>query len=64
MGSAVGLHYYVAVFHRMVLHQPPKANWKVHGIYGMCFLVVCLFSRAERRKKAYLEEGGEEGKQS
>lgn len=64
VGYAVGVHYYVAVFHRVVLHQPPKTNWKVHGIYATCFLVICLLARAERRKKAYLEEGGEEGKKS
>jgi uncharacterized membrane protein required for colicin V production len=64
VGYAVGLHYYVAVFHRVVLHQPPKTNWKVHGIYATCFLVICLFANAERRKKAYLEEGGEEGKKN
>lgn len=62
VGFAVGLHYYVTVFHRVVLHQPPKTNWKVHGIYATCFLVICLLARAERRKKAYLEEGGEGGK--
>ncbi|KAL4367689.1 hypothetical protein GQ457_05G014480 [Hibiscus cannabinus] len=64
VGFAVGLHYYVAVFHRVVLHQPPKTNWKVHGMYAACFLVICLFARADRRKKAYLEEGGEEGKKN
>lgn len=64
VGYAIGLHYYVAVFHRVVLHQPPKTNWKVHGIYATCFLVICLFANAERRKKAYLEEGGEEGKKN
>ncbi|XP_077213818.1 uncharacterized protein LOC143848710 [Tasmannia lanceolata] len=65
VGLAVGLHYYVAVFHRAVLYQAPKTNWKVHGIYATCFLVICLFARAERRKKAYLEEGGEgDGKKS
>ncbi|TQE14111.1 hypothetical protein C1H46_000030 [Malus baccata] len=62
VGFAVGLHYYMSVFHRAVLKQPPKTNWKVHGIYATCFLVICLFATAERRKKAYLEEGGEEGK--
>ncbi|KAK3226097.1 hypothetical protein Dsin_005959 [Dipteronia sinensis] len=64
VGFTIGLHYYVAVFHRVVLRQPPKTNWKVHGIYATCFLVICLFNRAERRKKAYLEDGGEEGKKS
>ncbi|KAL5705288.1 hypothetical protein ACHQM5_023613 [Ranunculus cassubicifolius] len=64
VGFAVGLHYYVAVFHRAILHQPPKTNWKIHGIYSTCFLVICLLANAERRKKAYLEEGGEEGKKS
>ncbi|KAE8715785.1 hypothetical protein F3Y22_tig00110160pilonHSYRG00513 [Hibiscus syriacus] len=62
VGFAVGLHYYVAVFHRVVLHQRPKTNWKVHGMYATCFLAICLFARADKRKKAYLEEGGEEGK--
>ncbi|KAK3033386.1 hypothetical protein RJ639_033893 [Escallonia herrerae] len=64
VGFAVGLHYYVTVFHRAVLHQPPKTSWKVHAIYATCFLVICVLARAERRKKAYLEEGGEEGKKS
>ncbi|MBA0707147.1 hypothetical protein Golax_019222 [Gossypium laxum] len=64
VGFAVGLHYYVAVFHRVVLHQPPKTNWKVHGMYATFFLVICLFAGVDRRKKAYLEEGGEEGKKN
>ncbi|GLU20446.1 hypothetical protein SLE2022_366470 [Rubroshorea leprosula] len=64
VGFAVGLHYYVAVFHRVVLHQPPKTNWKVHLIYATCFLVICLCGQAERRKKAYTQEGGDEGKQN
>ncbi|KAJ9177609.1 hypothetical protein P3X46_012811 [Hevea brasiliensis] len=64
VGLAVGLHFYVAVFHRVVLHQPPKATWKVHGIYATCFLVICLFAKFDRRKKAYLEDGGEEGKKN
>lgn len=64
VGFGIGLHYYVSVFHRAVLHQPPKTNWKIHGIYAACFLVICLLANAERRKKAYLEEGGEEGKKS
>lgn len=64
VGYAVGLHYYLAVFHRLVQHQPPKTNWKVHGIYAACFLAICLFAQAERRKKAYREDSGEEGKKS
>ncbi|CAN6567811.1 unnamed protein product [Malus baccata var. baccata] len=64
VGFSVGLHYYMSVFHRAVLRQPPKTNWKVHGLYATCFLVICLFATAERRKKAYLAEGGEEGKES
>ncbi|XP_013609129.1 PREDICTED: uncharacterized protein LOC106315844 [Brassica oleracea var. oleracea] len=64
VGFAVGLHYYVAVFHRVVLRQPPKTNWKVHGVYATCFLLICLLSSAERRKKEYLEDGGEEGKKN
>ncbi|KAI3462061.1 hypothetical protein Pfo_018724 [Paulownia fortunei] len=64
VGFAVGLHYYMTVFHRAVLHQPPKTSWKVHALYATCFLVICLLGRVDRRKKAYLEEGGEEGKKS
>lgn len=64
VGFAVGLHYYVAVFHRVVLRQPPKTNWKIHGVYATCFLLICLLSSAERRKKEYLEEGGDEGKKN
>ncbi|KNA16715.1 hypothetical protein SOVF_086530 [Spinacia oleracea] len=63
VGFAVGFHYYMTVFHRVVLHLPPKTNWKVHGIYATCFLVICLLARADRTKKAYHdEEGVEEGK--
>lgn len=64
VGLAVGLHFYVAVFHRVVLHQPPKTNWKVHGVYATCFLAICLLAKFDRRKKAYLEDGGEEGKKN
>ena len=64
VGFAVGLHYYVTVFHRVVLRQPPKTNWKVHGVYASCFLLICVLSSAERRKKEYLEDGGEEGKKN
>ncbi|KAF8092120.1 hypothetical protein N665_0423s0005 [Sinapis alba] len=64
VGFAVGLHYYVTVFHRVVLRQPPKTNWKVHGVYATCFLLICVLSSAERRKKEYLEEGGDEGKKN
>ncbi|KAJ0988404.1 hypothetical protein J5N97_006760 [Dioscorea zingiberensis] len=65
VGLAVGLHYYVSVFHRAVTGEPPRANWKVHGIYALCFLVICAFARAERRKKAYLlDDGGDYGKKS
>ncbi|KAK9678620.1 hypothetical protein RND81_11G223500 [Saponaria officinalis] len=64
VGFAIGLHYYMTVFHRVVLRQPPKSSWKIHGIYATCFLVICLFAGAERRKKVYLVEGGEEGKTS
>ncbi|XP_043697610.1 uncharacterized protein LOC122648469 [Telopea speciosissima] len=64
VGFAVGFHYYVTVFHRAVLHQPPKTNWKVQGIYAVCFFVICLFVNAdERRKKTYLHGGGD-GKKS
>ncbi|CAK9174949.1 unnamed protein product [Ilex paraguariensis] len=59
----VGLHYYMTVFHRAVLHQPPKTSWRVAAIYATCFLVICLLARAERRKKAYLAGDGE-GKNS
>ncbi|KAH6821980.1 cell wall integrity/stress response component-like protein [Perilla frutescens var. hirtella] len=64
VGLAVGLHYYMTVFHRAVMHQPPKTSWKVHALYATCFLLICLLARADRRKKAYLEEGGGDGKRS
>lgn len=64
VGFAVGLHDYVTVFHRVVLRQPPKTNWKIHGIYATCFLLTCLLARADWRKKAYLKDGGDEGKES
>jgi hypothetical protein len=64
VGFAVGLHYYMTVFHKVVLRQPPKTNWKIHGIYATCFVLICLLATAERRKKTYLEEGGEEGKKN
>ncbi|XP_039012562.1 uncharacterized protein LOC120141863 [Hibiscus syriacus] len=60
VGFAVGLHYYVEVFHRVILQQPPKTNWKVHGMYATCFLAICLLATADKRKKAYLEGGGGE----
>ncbi|KAK7247429.1 hypothetical protein RIF29_42312 [Crotalaria pallida] len=62
VGFAVGLHYYVTVFHRLVLRQPPKINWKIHGVYATCFLLISLLARADTRKKAYVEDDGEEGK--
>ncbi|VFQ97579.1 unnamed protein product [Cuscuta campestris] len=64
VGFTVGLHYYMAVFHRAVLRQPPKTSWRVHGIYAACFLAISLLTQAERRKKAYVEEGGGDGKKS
>ncbi|CAA2998790.1 Mediator of RNA polymerase II transcription subunit 26 [Olea europaea subsp. europaea] len=64
VGFAVGLHYYMTVFHRAVLHQPPKTSSKVHALYATCFLVICALGRVDRRKKAYVEEDGEEGKKS
>ncbi|CAL9748363.1 unnamed protein product, partial [Musa acuminata subsp. burmannicoides] len=63
IGLAVGMHYYAAVFHRAVSGEAPRANWRVHGVYAACFLVICACARAERRKKAYYE-GGEDGKKS
>ncbi|RWW41138.1 hypothetical protein BHE74_00053392 [Ensete ventricosum] len=63
IGLAVGVHYYAAVFHRAVSGEAPRANWRVHGVYAACFLVICTCARAERRKKAYYE-GGEDGKTS
>ncbi|MQM04862.1 hypothetical protein Taro_037665 [Colocasia esculenta] len=58
VGLAVGLHYYTAVFHRAVVGEPPRTNWRVHGLYAACFISICAFARAaERRKKAYLMGG-------
>jgi len=64
VGFSVGLHYYMTVFHRVVLKQPPKTNWKIHAIYATCFCLICVIAGADRRKKTYLEEGGEEGKKN
>ncbi|XP_047329593.1 uncharacterized protein LOC124932925 [Impatiens glandulifera] len=64
VGYAVGLHYYMTVFHHVVLRQPPKTNWKVHGIYATCYLVICLLATADRTKKSYLEASGEENKKN
>ncbi|XP_071710685.1 uncharacterized protein [Rutidosis leptorrhynchoides] len=64
VGFAVGLHYYMTVFHRAVLRQPPKSSWRVHAVYATCFLLICLLGTAERRKKAYVVDGSEEGKKS
>ncbi|KAK1432404.1 hypothetical protein QVD17_09300 [Tagetes erecta] len=64
VGFAVGLHYYVTVFHRAVLRQPPKTSWKVHAVYATCFLLICLLGTMERRKKAYVVDGSEEEKKN
>ncbi|KAF1892324.1 hypothetical protein Lal_00010789 [Lupinus albus] len=64
VGFSIGLHYYVMVFHRVVLRQSPKTNWKMHGIYATCFFLISFLANADRRKKSYLEEGGEEGKKN
>lgn len=48
VGFSVGLHYYMTVFHKVVLRQPPKTNWKVHGIYATCFFVIGILATAER----------------
>lgn len=65
VGVAVGLHYYTAVFHRAVVGEPPRTNWRVHAVYAVLFAGVCALARAERRKKAYLGVGGrEDGKKS
>ncbi|KAG6468288.1 uncharacterized protein LOC122033818 [Zingiber officinale] len=63
IGLAVGIHYYAAVFHRAVNGEPPRVNWRVHGIYATCFLAICTCARADRRKKAYYD-CGEDGKKN
>ncbi|KAK1314564.1 hypothetical protein QJS10_CPA06g02050 [Acorus calamus] len=64
VGFSVGLHYYAAVFHRAVKREAPRTNWRIHAVYSVCFLVICAFARVDRRKKAYVQEGGEDGKKS
>ncbi|KAD0715489.1 hypothetical protein R6Q59_035295 [Mikania micrantha] len=64
VGFAVGMHYYMTVFHRAVLRQAPKTSWKVHAVYATCFLLICLLGTAERRKKAYVVDGSEEEKKN
>ncbi|KAG0471187.1 hypothetical protein HPP92_015733 [Vanilla planifolia] len=58
LGLAVGLHYYITVFHQAVSGDAPRANWKVHGIYAASFVVICGLGRAVWRKKAYLQDDG------
>ena len=56
---AVGLHYYMAVFHKAVEGEAPKTSWKAHGIYAACFLSLFGISSAVRnRKKGYGEDDG------
>lgn len=66
LGLAVGMHYYITVFHRAVAGDPPRANWRVHGVYAACFVVICGLGQADRRKKAYYmeEDGGDYEKKS
>ncbi|KAL1059623.1 hypothetical protein V6Z11_1Z022600 [Gossypium hirsutum] len=64
VGFAVGLHYYVAVFHRVVLHQPPKTNWKVHGMYATFFLVICLFAGVDRERRLTWKKAVKRGRKN
>ena len=44
---AVGVHYYVVVFHRAATGAAPRANWRV---YAACFAIVCACARREEEE--------------
>ncbi|KAJ1696227.1 hypothetical protein LUZ63_004739 [Rhynchospora breviuscula] len=60
IGLGVGLHYYTTVFHQAATGEEPQATWQVHAVYAVCFLVISVCSRLDRRKKVYAGTQGEE----
>ncbi|KAJ3700497.1 hypothetical protein LUZ61_004202 [Rhynchospora tenuis] len=60
IGLAVGLHYYTTVFHQAATGEAPQATWQVHTVYAVCFVVISVCSRMDRRKKVYAGTEGEE----
>ncbi|KAJ4790183.1 cell wall integrity/stress response component-like protein [Rhynchospora pubera] len=60
IGLGVGLHYYTTVFHQAATGEEPQATWQVHAVYAVCFLVISVCSRLDRRKKVYAGTEGEE----
>ncbi|KAJ7564563.1 hypothetical protein O6H91_02G022800 [Diphasiastrum complanatum] len=57
VGTLVGLHYYVTVFHRAMARKAPQTSWKIYGIYSTAFLVLCLLARTQHSKKEYVRIG-------
>lgn len=60
LGLGVGLHYYTAVFHQAAAGEAPCATWQVHAVYALCFVVISVCSRVDRRKKVYAGTEGDE----
>ncbi|KAF3329273.1 hypothetical protein FCM35_KLT06351 [Carex littledalei] len=60
LGLGVGLHYYTAVFHQAAAGEAPRATWQVHAVYALCFVVISVCSRMDRRKKVYAGTEGDE----
>lgn len=60
LGLGVGLHYYTAVFHQAAAGEAPRATWQVHAVYALCFVVISVCSRVDRRKKVYAGTEGDE----
>lgn len=60
LGLGVGLHYYTAVFHQAAAGEAPLSTWQVHAVYAVCFVVICVCSRMDRRKKVYAGTEGDE----
>jgi PIN domain nuclease of toxin-antitoxin system len=60
LGLGVGLHYYTAVFHQAAAGEAPLSTWQVHTVYALCFVVICVCSRMDRRKKVYAGTEGDE----
>ncbi|KAI5073315.1 hypothetical protein GOP47_0011328 [Adiantum capillus-veneris] len=58
---AIGLHYYVTVFHPAVASKPPHTSWKFYAIYTAAFFILCLFARIRWVKKQYVTSGSNIG---
>ncbi|MCO5548869.1 hypothetical protein L7F22_002331 [Adiantum nelumboides] len=57
VAMAIGLHYYVTVFHPAIASKPPHTSWKSYAVYTAAFFVLCLFARIKWVKKQYVIAG-------